>query len=547
MQQRNLAGIQDTQGDMDRPPRTGTIIAVNPGHDGAFAVVKDGELLLSSEAEHGSKPRHMPALAYFLLNNISKIDKVPNIICTSGWSEGYPFQSAGTTYHGTSQQEFRIRPSTVFGCRTHLFESTHERSHIFCSYGLSPFPQGEPCYVLLWEGDIGSFYEIDERLCIHRLKSVLPFPGYKYSFLFDLADPSALIGTWNHDCAGKLMALAGFSNRTQGTAEEFALIRRILQDVIPPTTDKRLFADTPYLDCGVTEPKFRELVAVFSDTIFNIFHSYAKTHLRKRYPLLIAGGCGLNCDWNSKWRDSGLFSDVFVPPVTNDSGSAIGTAIEAQYVFFDNAKVSWTVYSGSDFICEESPGHFLESALDYDRVADLLSQDKVIAWVQGKSEIGPRALGNRSLLAAPFRRTVKDRLNKIKQREWYRPIAPVCLEEDANELFGAERSSPFMLYFHRVNAPELEAITHVDGSARVQTVSSEQNPSLYRLLSAFKCRTGFGVLCNTSLNRKGRGFINRSGDLFDFVEEQAIDAVVIDSRLYLPVCSTKMTPAFEAQ
>jgi len=534
MEGSNLLTTQETAGDCAHLDRTGTIIAVNPGHDGAFAVVKDGKLLLSAEAEHGSKPRHMPALAYFLLNNMSKIDDVPSIICTSGWSDGFPFQSAGTSYHGSSQDEVRIRQSTVFGFKTHLFESTHERSHIFCSYGLSPFPQGEPCYLLLWEGDIGSFYEIDERLRIRQLKSILPFPGYKYSFLFDLADRSAPMGTWNHDSAGKLMALAGFATRRQATGDERVVIRRILEDVAPPTTDKRLFSDTPYLNCGVTEPRFLELVGMFSETIFDLFHSYAKTHLRKRYPLLIAGGCGLNCDWNSKWLASRLFRDVFVPPVTNDSGSAIGTAIEAQYAFFNNAKVRWSVYSGSDFVCEESPGHFVEAALDYDRVADLLSQDKIIAWVQGKSEIGPRALGNRSLLAAPFRSTVKDRLNKIKQREWYRPIAPVCLEEDANQLFGAERSSPFMLYFHRVNTPKLEAITHVDGSARVQTVSSEQNPSLHRLLSAFKRRTGFGVLCNTSLNRKGRGFINSSSDLFAFVKEQAIDGAVINSSLYLP-------------
>jgi hydroxymethyl cephem carbamoyltransferase len=544
---RLLHGTPDDSAQIDKLSRTGAIIAVNPGHDGAFAIVKDGKLLLSVEAEHDSKPRHMPALAYFLLNNISKMNEVPSIICTSGWSDGFPFQSAGTTYHGTSQRELRIRSSSVFGLKTRLFESTHERSHIFCSYGLSPFPQGEPCYVLLWEGDIGSFYEIDERLCIRQLKPVLSFPGYKYSFLFDLADPSAPMGTWNHDSAGKLMALAGFSNRRQATADELVVIRRILENVMPPTTDKQLFADTPYLNCGVTEPRFRELVAVFSETIFDIFCSYAKTHLIKGYPLLIAGGCGLNCDWNSKWRDSGLFRDIFVPPVTNDSGSAIGTAIEAQYVCFNNAKVSWSVYSGADFVCEEIPEHFVKSDLDYDHVADLLSQDKIIAWVQGRSEIGPRALGNRSLLAAPFRGTVKDRLNKIKRRDWYRPIAPVCLEEDAKQLFGAESSSPFMLYFHHVSTAELDAITHVDGSARVQTVSSEQNPSLYRLLRAFKRRTGFGVLCNTSLNRKGRGFINRSSDLFAFVEEQAIDAVVINSSLYLPVRSMKMSPAFEVR
>ncbi len=158
----------------------------------------------------------------------------------------------------------------------------------------------------------------------------------------------------------------------------------------------------------------------------------------------------------------------------------------------------------------------------------------MIAWVQGKSEIGPRALGNRSLLASPFRASTRERLNRIKQREWYRPIAPVCLQEDANRLFGLNGGSPFMLYFQPVYAPELQAITHVDGSARVQTVSRDQNPALYDLLVAFKRRTGFGVLCNTSLNRKGQGFINRNSELFAYARENEIDAVVVNSRCYLP-------------
>ncbi|SRR6266851_467966 len=513
-------------------PAGGLILAINPGHDGAVVALKDGNLLFSTEAEHDSQPRHLPANAYLLLNATSKLDDVPAVIATSGWTGDFPFQSASTPYHGISDSLVRIRPSTIFGHKTLLFESTHERSHIFCSYGMSPFPQGMPCYALVWEGDIGSFYEIDEQMQIRQHGPVLSFPGYKYSFLFDLADPSSQMGTWRMDAAGKLMALAAFSSRTEPTAEERCVMTRIIEEVCPPITDKEPFKDTPYFNCGVTNPAFRDLVSIFSDKLFNIFYFYAKRNLRKGYPLLIAGGCGLNCEWNSRWRDSGLFSDVFVPPVTNDSGSAIGTAIEAQHMLSGRTKISWTVYSGLDFVWDEPVEGFVESTLDYESIAELLVQEEVIAWVQGKSEIGPRALGNRSLLASPFRREIRDRLNRIKYREWYRPIAPVCLEEDAHRLFGVDGISPFMLYFQAQCAPELKAVTHVDGSARVQTVNCEQNPPLYRLLSAFKRRTGFGVLCNTSLNRRGNGFINRSSDLFKFADAQEVDAVVVNSRSY---------------
>jgi predicted NodU family carbamoyl transferase len=517
-----------------RSAADGLILSINPGHDGAIALLKGGTLLASYEAEHDSRPRHMPVNAYALLDTLCGLGEVPSVIATSGWQSGWPFQSASTPYHGVSDEWVRLREASILGARTVLMESTHERSHIFSSYGLSPFEQGEPCYVLVWEGELGCFYEIDREMRIKQHGPVLPNPGYKYAFLFDLADPSVKLGTWRLDNAGKLMALAGFSKRAEPTPDEESVIARLLEEVSPPTTPKQLFTGTLYFNCGVTEPRFCELVSLFSNRLFEIFHSYARLHLQKGYPLLIAGGCGLNCDWNSKWRDCGLFRDVFVPPVTNDSGCAIGTAVEAQYLVTGCAKISWNVYSGSDFVSED--GHhedFFESSLDFDQIAALLLQDKVIAWAQGRSEIGPRALGNRSLLASPFRLATKERLNRIKQREWYRPIAPVCLEEDAHQLFGVEGSSPYMLYFQRVRRPELEAITHVDGSARVQTVNRQQNPTLYELLSAFKRRTGFGVLCNTSLNRKGEGFINRSNDLFDYARQRGIEVVVVNSRSYL--------------
>jgi hydroxymethyl cephem carbamoyltransferase len=132
---------------------------------------------------------------------------------------------------------------------------------------------------------------------------------------------------------------------------------------------------------------------------------------------------------------------------------------------------------------------------------------------------------------------MKDLLNRIKQREWYRPIAPVCLEEDAGQLFGLDGTSPYMLFFQPTSVAGLDAVRHVDGSARVQTVNREQNCELYLLLEAFKRVTGCGVLCNTSLNRKGQGFLNRSSDVFAFARERGIDAVVIGGCQYVSVRS----------
>jgi predicted NodU family carbamoyl transferase len=223
-----------------------------------------------------------------------------------------------------------------------------------------------------------------------------------------------------------------------------------------------------------------------------------------------------------------------VPPVANDSGSAIGTAIDAQFYFSGNPKIDWNVYSGRLFNIDQfdSQPYDVYDA-NYELLADLLANDLILGWVSGKYEIGPRALGNRSILAAPFRDNTRVRLNEIKQREQFRPIAPVCLGEDAAQWFGCNRPSPFMLYTYRAKTDELAAVTHVNGTARIQTVSPESNRSLYQLLVAFKKRTGYGVLCNTSLNFNGRGFINRIKDLSAYAMEHNLDGFVVEGRSYL--------------
>jgi len=290
-----------------------------------------------------------------------------------------------------------------------------------------------------------------------------------------------------------------------------------------------------HYNVGVDDAEFRNFAGIFSDRIFETFHRFAKTNLHKGLPLIIAGGCGLNCDWNTKWRETGFFSEVFVPPVANDSGSAIGTAIDAQLHFTGDTKIAWNVYSGLPFRTD-SPvvtGRYDIRDVSYDDVAHMLSCGLVLGWVSGRYEIGPRALGNRSILAAPFEESTRVRLNEIKQREQFRPIAPVCLEADAARWFGCDHESPFMLFTYRTNTDALAAVTHVNGTARLQTVSPSTNARLYELLVAFKARTGYGVLCNTSLNFKGKGFINNLMDLDTYTVECGLDGFVVEGHAYL--------------
>ncbi|WP_310227786.1 carbamoyltransferase C-terminal domain-containing protein, partial [Sphingobium xenophagum] len=252
----------------------------------------------------------------------------------------------------------------------------------------------------------------------------------------------------------------------------------------------------------------------------------------------------LNCDWNSKWMNSGLFSRVFVPPVANDSGSAIGTAIDAQFRLTGNPKIEWNVYAGLPFRDDVPFEHDAYDVLERDDafVADLLANDFILGWAHGRYEIGPRALGNRSILAAPFSDETRIRLNVIKQREQFRPIAPVCLREEAARWFGCHVDSPHMLFTFRATTDQLRAVTHVNGTARLQTVTEHSNLELHAVLSAFRTMTGYGVLCNTSLNFKGKGFINDIGDLDVYTREHGLDGFVVNGRIHL----LRSSPAYAA-
>jgi hydroxymethyl cephem carbamoyltransferase len=515
------------------------ILSFKPGHDGSVALVEDGRLIFSLESEKDSFPRYSEITPPVLFDAMALADGIPDVVCLSGWVKGFHSaeRSLGAGYFGWSESTCLAGESTLFGKPVQTFTSSHERSHLMSAYGMSPFPQGEPYYALVWEGNIGSFYEFTPDAGVRLVAPVLEDPGNKYQFIFGLADPAATqeYGGFRFSNAGKLMALAGHAVDGPLTGDERELIEFVLtRRSILLSTPKNEVAWSPFHNIGVESQELKNLAAKHSQAIFKRFHAVAERELRHGYPLLISGGCGLNCDWNTQWRESGLFEAVFVPPVTNDTGSAIGTAIDAQRHFTGEAKLDWNVYAGSEFDDDaDPPGEFERHHLDLSRVAQLLAEGRVLAWVQGRCEIGPRALGNRSLLAAPFDAAMCGRLNKIKEREAYRPIAPVCLEEDVAEHFGWLGESPYMLHFQRVRTSRLEAVTHADGTARVQTVRADQNRPLHALLREFREKTGSGVLCNTSLNFPGRGFINRTSDLVQYARQRGLDGFVLRDQLFL--------------
>lgn len=518
------------------------ILSYNPGHDGAFAYLEDGQLVTSLESEKNSRYRYSPLAVPDVFNIFSELKEVPDVLCRSGWWSNdthLPEQQGVTGYHGINKSDIIIGKRRLLGKTVEYFSSSHERSHLLCGFGMSNLPKGTPCYALLWEGVIGSFYEINAELNITKIADVMPEPGHRYALLYGLADPTfdkSVAEYSRFSDAGKLMALASFSKRSKPTVEEEEIIAFLMQDCLHLKPKECVsLRHYRHYNIGLDDQEFRNFAGIFSDSIFDRFYQFAKSNMKKRLPLVIVGGCGLNCDWNTKWRESNLFSEVFVPPVANDSGSAIGTATDAQFYFTGNPKINWSVYSGLEFETNAifDASEFDESNTNYKIIADMLANNLIIGWVNGKYEIGPRALGNRSILASPFQHSTRERLNVIKEREQFRPIAPVCLEEDAEKWFGCNHPSPFMLYTQHASTDALEAVTHVNGTARIQTVSPESNIQMHKLLEAFKLRTGYGVLCNTSLNFKGRGLINNIADLSAYTIKHGLDGFVIEGHIYM--------------
>ena len=260
--------------------------------------------------------------------------------------------------------------------------------------------------------------------------------------------------------------------------------------------------------------------------------------------LCLAGGVALNCVMNARLRDRGPFRDVWVQPAAGDAGTALGAALHVDARERGGAVRRETMehpFLGPAYSDEEIETVLRRAKLRYRRLDDvadetaaLLTAGKIIGWFQGHMEFGPRALGARSILASPIPADMQARLNELKDREDFRPVAPVVLEDQADAWFVNARPSPFMLFVFDVRpekADRIPAVRHVDGTARVQTVNRAQHPVYYDLLSAFARRTGVPVLINTSFNTRGEPIVCTPRDAIECFWTSPLDALVIGSFL----------------
>jgi len=259
----------------------------------------------------------------------------------------------------------------------------------------------------------------------------------------------------------------------------------------------------------------------------------------------MAGGVALNCVLNAHLRDQGPFRQIWVQPAAGDAGTALGAAlwIDAQQRQSQERRFCMDhAFFGPGFSEDEIEACLRWSKVPYrrlerlaDEVADLLVQDKVIGWFQGRMEFGPRALGGRSILADPRDPEMNIKVNNaVKFREWWRPFAPSFKKEAAPEYLESAYDSPFMILTAQVRPEKryvIPSVTHVDGSARPQTVEKEINPLYYRLIDEFGKRTGVPVVMNTSFNLRGEAIVHTPTDAIRTFFSSGMDALLLGSFL----------------
>ena len=352
----------------------------------------------------------------------------------------------------------------------------------------------------------------------------------------------------------KVMALASFGKpRYRDDFREIIQVSSNGQYIIrPPQLEQRF--GPPRMKGGPLEQRHYDIAhslqVVLEEAVLEIVDwLYLATGDEN---LCMAGGVALNCVMNARVRDRGPFRRVWVQPAAGDAGTALGAALWIDAlercgpsVGADSSSLSSMnrsyqmdhAFLGPAYSDDEIEQFLQWSRLPYRRlanvaeeVADILVQDKVIGWFQGRMEFGPRALGARSILASPLSASMQAKLNEIKDREDFRPVAPVVLEEEAANWFANADVSPFMLFIYDVlpeKAERIPAVRHVDGTARIQTINRGQHPLYYELIKAFQARTGVPVLVNTSFNTRGEPIVCSPRDAVECFWTSPLDALVI--------------------
>jgi carbamoyltransferase len=586
-------------------------------HDSAAAIIKDGQVLAAAQEERFTRIKNdaafpIHAIRFCLEFAEATVDDLDALVfydkpllklerILESYHAGAPagLRSFLTSMPVWMKQKMMLKKiirdelyqwKPFDKKRLKLLFTEHHLSHAASSFYVSPF---EEAAILTIDG-VGEW----------ATTSIGMGKGREIRFLKEIKFPHSLgllYSAFTYYCgfevnAGeyKLMGLAPYGDESSPQYQEFR--KKITDHLVTVYDDGSFFLHQEYFDyvTGLRMAADKKWAALFGfpprkpeaalgqehcklalaiqrvteEIVLKLAAEARRLTGAKR--LCMAGGVALNCVANGKLLDAGLFEDIYIQPAAGDAGGALGAALAAYYGYFgaerlvdqrrDGLKGAYLgpVYTieAVKKVCRANKVEFTEydSALAVaDVVAGYLAEGKIVGWFQGRMEFGPRALGNRSILADPRDADMQRKLNlSIKNREGFRPFAPVCAVEKAEHYLEKAVYSPYMLLTRRLRADlykplpdgyarmgmkeklavvrsDFPAITHVDGSCRVQTVSADTNPRLWGLLAAFERLTGEAMLINTSFNVRDEPIVCSPEDAYACFNRTAMDVLVMDN------------------
>lgn len=462
-------------------------------HDAAITVVKDGSIVFASSSERYSRIKNDPNICRELIDEALQFGN-PDIIM---WYES-PVKRFLRRILIDKKISYKS-PKLFFkinNIHCPVVCCSHHESHLNAALFTAPFKTDRTLGVVVdsvGEFSSSSFWNVDYKRA-NRISNIL-YPnslGLFYSAI------TQMLGLKPQEEEYIMMGMAAYGN----SDEYYYKIKRLLFSGTSLKADLRRGCEGLFTKKEIELNKYD--IALGAQKVYeDVFLSLCKTALykTKASKIILGGGCLLNCVANTKLYE--LVNDVWVFPNPGDAGASLGAALsyKKDYVELKNMFL----------------GHDAGNLQSYDQVIDVLLKEKIVGVLHGRAEFGPRALGNRSILADPRIHNIKDLVNDVKGRERFRPFAPIVLEEHARKYFNLPcLNSPYMSFvFNAKNVEDVPGIAHVDNSARIQTVNKDSGP-IYKILSKWYAETGCPVLINTSLNMKGLPLLNKMQDVFEF-------------------------------
>lgn len=586
--------------------KTYNIMAINPGHNGSMAFLVDGKLERYIEEERISRSKYDGNPYRAMIQVLEKYHVDEFIIGGTGPTDDYKEHVIPWT--GESSWAALVRKYNPNVRITNL-SNEHHLGHAAGAFFNSGFDEAI-CIVADGAGSYHRMnldpedknsplvkgWETESIFVAKKSEGIQPIwksyghnEGRKVNIgLAQFDDTAGLVKVYEAVSqylgfgfieAGKTMGLASYGKYNQDVPELFEMNRGNKNSVIPsypagalldvsryPKLIEEFDDDNPYGWHKDSEsmPKIAPDVAWYvqqltSATISNMIRAVSEQTGIKN--VVVAGGYGLNCVANYKYvrdfKDADIDINLFVDPVSHDGGTAIGLAKFAWFIknkteenenFVDEELTTLYLgpqYDPSTYDLEQYDDCELSDVTSAD-VAQMIADRNIVTIFQGRSEAGPRALGNRSILYDPRDPNGKDTVNKVKGREWFRPFAGSMMAEFANDWFNMAgmEDSPFMMYAVDVReskASEIPAITHVDGTCRIQTVTKDQNENYYNLIEAFRDITGVPIVFNTSFNLAGEPLVETIDDAIHTLRNSALDYMYLPEIGKLVKCETNLS------